>query len=237
MPAAYQDENGKWWKECSETKEVFGPVDNKEDLSEWFFKDKSKKDGFHQGCKDAGCERRKEYYENNKEEQNEKSKKYRENNREKVREKRKEYYENNKEEQKEKVKNYYHNNIEKRKEYSKSPRGMLNHYRSKAKIRGINFNLTLDWTEEQIKLPEYNICAISGIQFVEEPHHAFSRSLDRIDSSKGYTPDNVRWVCYKLNSWKSDLTLHEVSLIFKYMSESYGYDPIEYLRETIQKVS
>ena len=109
--------------------------------------------------------------------------------------------------------------------------------KARAKKRGINFNLTLEWFEEQMKLSEFNYCAITGMEFVDGGlNHPFCRSLDRIDSLKGYTQDNVRWVCFKLNSWKSVLTLHEVSLIFKYMSESYGYDPIEYLRETIQQV-
>jgi len=206
MPAAYQDENGKWWKECSTTKELFGGVDKLEDLSEWFSRHKIMNDGFRSICKDADSEKRKEYYGNNIEKERETSKEYRENNKEKI------------------------------KEYSKSPKGMLRHYKSKAKKRGINFTLTLEWFEEQAKLPEYNICAISKIKFVKESHHPNCRSLDRISSIKGYTPDNVRWVCNKLNLWKSDLTLHEVSLIFKYMSESYGYDPIEYLRETIQQV-
>jgi len=222
MPAAYQDENGKWYKQCSKTKELFGGVDNKEDLSEWFSRYKIHKDGFRWECKKVQYKAYKEYRENNKEKVKETSKEYRENNREKVKERHKKYYENNK---------------EKRTEYLKSPKGMLSQYKSSAKQRGINFTLTLEWFEEQAKLPEYNICAISGIKFVEEPHHPNCRSFDRISSIKGYTPDNVRWVCHKLNSWKSDLTLHEVSLIFKYMSESYGYDPIEYLRETIQKVS
>jgi len=233
MPAAYQDENGKWWKECSTTKELFGGVENKEDLSEWFSRCKNKKDGFRTESKEGI----KQYRQNNKEKVRETEKQYRQNNKEKVRETDKQYYQNNKEKIKEKEKKRYKNNREQIKQYEKSPKGMLNRYKQSAKKRGINFTLTLEWFEKQAKLPEYNTCAILGVEFVEEPHHAFCRSLDRIDSSKGYTPDNVRWVCFKSNSWKSDLTLHEVSLIFKYMSESAGCDPIEYLRETIQKVS
>jgi hypothetical protein len=223
MPPAYQDENGKWWKQCSTTKELFGGVDNKEDLSEWFSKDKNTKDGFCFLCKGAEKIKNNQFYQNNK--------------KDKIKETRKKHYENNKEKIKQKRKEYYYNNKEKIKEYIKSPRGMHKLYKASAKHREINFTLSLEWFEEQIKLSEFNYCAISGIKFVDGEISPFSRSLDRLDSVRGYEPDNVKWVCYKLNSWKSDLTLHEVSLIFKYMSESYGYDPIEYLRETIQKVS
>jgi hypothetical protein len=200
MPAAYQDENGKWWKECSTTKELFGPVDNREALSEWFHISNQELDGFKTSCKSQRSLERKLHYESYKNTASIKSKLWRENNKETA--------------------GYIYTSK-----------------KSSAKKRGINFTLTLEWFEEQLKLPEYNICAISKIKFVDGERNPFSRSLDRISSTKGYTPDNVRWVCFKYNSWKSDLTLHEVSLIFKYMSESYGYDPIEYLRQTIQQVS
>jgi hypothetical protein len=203
MPAAYQ-KDGKWFKECSATGQLFGPVDNLEDLSEWFSK-ASKKDGFQSSCKAY---------------MNQINKRYRENNEDKVKEKNKRYYENNPD----KIK-------EIRKQYHKKPAGVIIQYRKRAKDRGINFTLTLEWFEEQMDVTEFNYCAISGIKFVDEQNHPFSRSLDRISSTKGYTPDNVRWVCFKYNSWKSDLTLNEISLIFKYMSESAGYDPIEYMRE------
>jgi len=204
MPAAYQDENGKWFKECSAIGQLFGPVDNLEDLSEWFRKG-SKKDGFESSCKEYKKRKQKLWYENNSD---------------KVKEKKKQYRENNKD----KIKRYG-------KQYWQSPIGLFSKYKRSARERGINFTLTIEWFKEQTNLPQFEYCAISGIKFINEPNHPFSRSLDRISSTKGYTPDNVRWVCFKYNSWKSDLTLNEISLIFKYMSESAGYDPIEYMRE------
>jgi hypothetical protein len=240
MPAAYQDQNGKWWKECSSTKQLFGPVDNKEDLSEWFHKDKSKlNDGFRTYCKIIAIENNKKWRVNNPEKEKEKQKRnyskysdkrkvknrlYRQNNVEKIKQYR----------QKENVKslkNAYD------KKYRKSAAGLYAHYKRSAKLRGINFVLTNEWFEEQMKLPQFNTCAISEIKFVEESNHPLSRSLDRISSSKGYTPDNVRWVCFKYNSWKGDLTLKDVSLIFKYMAESTGYNPVEYMREVMNNNS
>lgn len=43
-------------------------------------------------------------------------------------------------------------------------------------------------------------CAVTGIPFVYDvPGHPLMPSLDRIDSSKGYTADNVRLVCWAVN--------------------------------------
>jgi hypothetical protein len=227
MPAAYQDENGKWFKQCSKTGQLFGPVDNLEDLSEWFNRNCKTSDLLRNENKEYQKERGKQYRENNADKIKERDKQYRENNQDRIRQ----YRENNQD----RIKQYRENNKDKMKEkdkqYRKTPAGLLAHYKNKAKERGINFTLTIEWFKEQTNLPQFEYCAISGIKFINEPNHPFSRSLDRISSTKGYTPDNVRWVCFKYNSWKSDLTLNDVSLIFKYMSKSAGYDPIEYMRE------
>lgn len=173
MPAAYQDENGKWYKQCSKTKQIFGPVDNKEDLSEWFYKNQTRVDGFTFECK--------------------------------------------------KVK----------KQYFQTAAGLLAKYKGNAKKRKINFTLTLEWFEEQMTKPEFNVCAISGIKFVvsDNPNEPFTRSLDRISSTKGYTPDNVRWVCYSHNSWKSDMTVWDIARHLKYSAKANNLDPHEILNQ------
>ena len=190
MPAAYQDQNGKWWKECSSTKQLFGGVDTKEELSKWFCKNKTSKDGFAYEYKKIRKTIEDEYYKKNLDKKRSKDKKY-----------------------------------------SKTVKGKLNHYKSSAKRRGINFTLTLEWFKEQITKPEFNICYFSGVSFVDETNHPFSRSLDRVSSTKGYSPDNVRWVCHKFNSWKSDLTLNEVAIMFKAMAEHHNVDPFEVLKK------
>ena len=190
MPAAYQDQDGKWWKQCSSTKQLFGPVDSLEELGEWFNKHKRRSDGFRNECK---LITRKGAPERNKK-----------------------YYAENTEREKERRKNYRRNNPETIKRYQKSAAGMLTHYKKSAKERGINFTLTLEWFEEQMKLPEFNYCAIFGIKFVDGERNQFSRSLDRVNNSRGYTPDNVKWVCFKYNSWKADLSLEEINMIAEY---------------------
>lgn len=46
-----------------------------------------------------------------------------------------------------------------------------------------------------------------------------SPSLDRFDNSKGYTVGNVRVICVRCNSLKSDATLTEMQTIVRYMSQ------------------
>lgn len=218
MPAAYQDENGKWFKQCTTTKQIFGPVDNKEDLSEWFTKE-VRSDGFCYVCIEA---------------KREKSRQYRQKNAQKLNEKNRQYCQQNPQIRQQYRQQNAQKLNEKRKQYRLTPAGFLTHYKSTAKGRGINFTLTLEWFEEQFTKPEFKICAISQIEFVDangNPTQPFSRSLDRISSTKGYTPDNIRWVCFKYNSWKSDLTLEDIARIFKYTAQSHNLDPVEILNQ------
>ena len=185
MPAAYQDENGKWYKQCSTTKQIFGPVDTKEEFGEWFNKNKYKPDGFRTECnlitRKGAPERNKQYRIKNNDKEKQRYKRYR-----------------------------------------LTAAGLFSKYKRSAKRRGINFTLTLEWFDEQITKPEFNICAISGIEFMNGSNgfaDPFSRSLDRIDSTKGYTPDNVAWVCFRYNSWKCDLSHEEIRMIYEYSSK------------------
>jgi hypothetical protein len=212
MPAAYQDQNGKWWKECSSTKQLFGPVDNLEDLSESFSKQKETSDGFCYKCRYANSLQSKSYRQKNVTELKQK---------EKIR------YQNN-----------CFTNKKRNKKYRSTAAGMFSKHKQRAKDRGVNFNLTVEWFKEQMKLPEFNYCAVSGVEFVEEPNHPHMRSLDRLSSSKGYSKDNFGgWVCFKYNSWKSDLTLYENALLLKYNALKAGYNPVEYMQEVMNNNS
>lgn len=74
-----------------------------------------------------------------------------------------------------------------------------------------NFEVTPKFLWE-LFLKQNKKCAISGIEIkfcpINEPHDRkdTTASLDRIDSSKGYTEDNVQWVHKKVNSLKSNFT-------------------------------
>lgn len=86
--------------------------------------------------------------------------------------------------------------------------------RGNAKKRGIEFKLT----EATLPaIPEY--CPVlSWIKLVYEVGKGTSEgslSLDRIDSSKGYTEDNVRFISNRANTLKSDATDQELIMLGK----------------------
>lgn len=85
----------------------------------------------------------------------------------------------------------------------------------KAKYRSIErgwaFELTTSWMMDQLEAQQYR-CALSRVPFRPRPPKGltwikdpYAPSLDRIDNSRGYTPDNVRVVLcavnYALNEW------------------------------------
>jgi hypothetical protein len=83
---------------------------------------------------------------------------------------------------------------------------LLDGARQRAKKFGRECNLEL----ADIIIPEY--CPFLGIPLVkgEGKQHANSPTLDRIDSTKGYTKDNVWVISHKANSFKQDKTIEEL---------------------------
>jgi hypothetical protein len=63
------------------------------------------------------------------------------------------------------------------------------------------FDLTAAWVREQLAS---GCCAVTGLPFHVEINrarkHPRAPSLDRIDSAKGYTTDNVRVVLWAVNT-------------------------------------
>jgi hypothetical protein len=77
----------------------------------------------------------------------------------------------------------------------------------KAKERKIEFNITLEqvW---QLYVKQNKRCAITGLPIsfpIKAKSRKFNASLDRIDSKKGYTIDNVQWVLRDINWIKNKL--------------------------------
>ena len=77
---------------------------------------------------------------------------------------------------------------------------------TRAKKKGIEFTLTPEWAS----ISYTGFCAISGLQFNTTPGtrrgpRPYSPSIDRIDISRGYTPDNCRFILCSLNAFKGEL--------------------------------
>lgn len=59
-----------------------------------------------------------------------------------------------------------------------------------------------------------------------------SPSLDRIDSSRGYTPDNIVVMSNKANMWKNSMTPHDIVMLYRYMCGITGVIAIRTFHET-----
>jgi hypothetical protein len=92
---------------------------------------------------------------------------------------------------------------------TKYERRLLNYARRNAKRRGEECTLRLS----DIVIPER--CPVLGFKMEHTGHQDTSPSVDRIDSSKGYTPDNVWIISQRANRIKNNATLEEIKLLYE----------------------
>lgn len=111
------------------------------------------------------------------------------------------------------------NNPDKVKQYNNTQSSrilsQLHQAKRRAAAKGLEFNLTKD----DIIIPE--VCPVLGIPISRsvDYHNDGSPSIDRVDSSKGYTKDNIVIISWRANRLKNDATIEELKQIVKYMEE------------------
>ena len=98
-----------------------------------------------------------------------------------------------------------------------SPHRVLYTYaKARAKRKGIDFTITLQDLEKVYPNPP--ICPVLGVTFQhgqgKKGGSYNSPSLDRIDSNKGYVPDNIRVISWRANSLKKNMTFQEAEAIY-----------------------
>lgn len=105
------------------------------------------------------------------------------------------------------------------KQWQKHNRGatLLYMARFRAKRKGLEFSMTREDIDSKLK---QGFCELTGIPFNLKGEKAWdSPSVDRIDSSKGYTKDNVRVVLFCVNVmanvWGSDKIVEIANAIMK----------------------
>jgi hypothetical protein len=85
---------------------------------------------------------------------------------------------------------------------------LLSAARYRATERGMEFTIT----KEDIVIPDK--CPLLGIDIIPKAKdRRHSPSLDRIDSTKGYTPDNIWVVSSRANTLKNDASLQELQTL------------------------
>lgn len=89
--------------------------------------------------------------------------------------------------------------------------------RQRAKEKEREHTLTLD--DLKSIYPHNGLCPIFGfkLEWNSKGFRETSPSIDRIDSSKGYTIDNVQIISWKANRIKSYATIEELETVINYM--------------------
>jgi hypothetical protein len=83
---------------------------------------------------------------------------------------------------------------------------LLKQAKTRAKLKGYEFNLVL----EDIKIPQR--CPIMGevLEWIPDGFNPYAPSIDRIDSSKGYTKDNIQVISAIANRMKWNATKEQL---------------------------
>ncbi len=92
--------------------------------------------------------------------------------------------------------------------------------RSRAAKRNIEFSITVE-TLETLYQKQNGKCFFSGMALGLTQDRKYVLSVDRLNSSMGYTPDNVVLVCAAINTMKSDLSVDEFIDIVKNVYVNY----------------
>jgi hypothetical protein len=91
---------------------------------------------------------------------------------------------------------------------------LLQNAKSRAKKRGLEFNLT----EDDFDIPTH--CPVFGFPlelYANKGTKDNKPSLDRIDSSKGYVKGNIQVLSWRANNLKSDGTIEEFIRLVEFM--------------------
>jgi hypothetical protein len=189
-----------------------------------FGTDKSKKDGKLIYCKICHQEIQREYYKKNSEKQKLKQKLFRDQHKNDPK------YKKWKSIQDKKYRQLHYEEIKQRKlknrdillkrrrelraiKHLSNPEiFLLEASKDRARKKGLKHTITLN----DIKIP--SVCPVLGIPLkpgIGNPTHN-SPSIDRIDNNKGYTPDNIVIVSWRVNDLKRNSTIDELEKIVSF---------------------
>lgn len=104
--------------------------------------------------------------------------------------------------------------------------GLFARYKLGADSRNLVFDITIEqiWN---LFLKQDRKCALSGLDISFDRENT-TASLDRIDSEKGYTIDNIQWVHKTINRLKLDLPENKLFYLIKVIYEHQNLSNFQY---------
>jgi hypothetical protein len=72
-------------------------------------------------------------------------------------------------------------------------------------------------TFKKWRLEQNDMCRLTSVHVTWEPKQWNTGSIDRIDSNKGYTLDNIQIVLWPINMMKNDMTDDEAKVVIDYL--------------------
>lgn len=97
--------------------------------------------------------------------------------------------------------------------------GLLNASKQRAREKGLEHELTKEDLKELF--PADNKCPVFGfdLEWNSGGFRETSPSIDRIDSTKGYTKDNVQIISWKANRIKGYASVEDLEILLAYMKQ------------------
>lgn len=92
----------------------------------------------------------------------------------------------------------------------------LDNAKQRAKVKGFEFSLTKEWY--LANLPKYCPVFNTTLDFTStlDEHKP---SIDRLNSSKGYTEDNCKIISWKANNIKNQWSVDELEAVVNYLKQ------------------
>lgn len=102
------------------------------------------------------------------------------------------------------VRKWGRDNPDKKRKFMTTLKGIFSRTRSNAIKRNLTFEITFQDFETLVNQSGM-ICALSGMPLTNQVRSDFKLSIDRKDSTLGYTVDNIQLVAAKVNVMKNDI--------------------------------
>jgi hypothetical protein len=106
-----------------------------------------------------------------------------------------------------------------RKDFEYRLQMLINASKQRARDKGREHNITVQ--DLKAIYPANGLCPIFGtvLEFNEAGFRDSSPSIDRIDSSKGYTIDNIQVISWKANRIKGAASLQDLEMLVAYLKQ------------------